>query len=665
MISFKFFLFIFATAVASVFFILSDTFVSHNSQDFEQILATEEPQFNLLNSKTTPPPIAEECRLPKLDPWDPSIKMFLDAHKNPRSNCKVRFVRRSFVKSGGVLVVNQTDGHLKDGEKCFFRCLFPVDDWNLRFGSWIHINSTAKPQCDVFDVQCSVAGITTYKFLHAQIFEQPPLKVKPLPNTPDVHMIVLDSVSMSQFFRSMPMTLHFLRTEMDAVIFPYANKVGLNSRPNAYGFMIGERAEALPPNPWGRANPHGRSTELCKKALDTENVIMLDYKKQGFRTMMNEDWVQADTSINAIGIFNWPTCTGFKKPPADHFMKPYTIRIEGDKRYKDKELDKMIFQRSCIERHDYILDVLEDYVGKYPNEPKFSLSWMTQIAHDDWNGLYHVDEQFRDFFARIKSKLRNSFVIFQADHGGRTGSVRQTMIGEIEDNNPFLALILPEHLRGKSEIMAQLYRNSQQLTTHFDLYATLVEIANNGAQWNNKTDFANTTYEHPNRTFIGSSLFHPLKQPRTCEKLMIPFHCELSAKSHQSTALAVCLCQHDHKLIKNESIALRVAELAVTKMNDAVRRSEYKDKCSELTVDRNQTATLDIQEFNPQGERRIFRVNYRVEPSGGFYDAFAEMTNEKVKLISNKFPRHDRYAKDAACIPENFIRNYCFCSKAH
>lgn len=42
----------------------------------------------------------------------------------------------------------------------------------------------------------------------------------PPPNSPSVHIIVLDSVSTSQFIRSMPLTLNYLRTEMDVILFP-------------------------------------------------------------------------------------------------------------------------------------------------------------------------------------------------------------------------------------------------------------------------------------------------------------------------------------------------------------------------------------------------------------------------------------------------------------
>jgi hypothetical protein len=190
-------------------------------------------------------------------------------------------------------------GVLKNLKVYIIRCLFALDDRNLEFGNWTKINQEgAKPRCDVFDVQCRAGENVTYKFLHSQIYESEGGSPKNNP-APDVHIIVVDSVSMSQFFRSMPITTHYLRTEMDAVIFPYLNKVGLNSRPNAYGFLMGEsfesdliclfageRAEALPPNPWGKENVHGRSAELCANALDRENFIIYDFQRRGYKTMV-------------------------------------------------------------------------------------------------------------------------------------------------------------------------------------------------------------------------------------------------------------------------------------------------------------------------------------------------------------------------------------------
>lgn len=63
------------------------------------------------------------------------------------------------------------------------------------------------------------------------------------------------------------------------------------------------------------------------------------------------------------------------------------------------------------------------------------------------------------------------------DHGGRTGRVRQTLVGELEDNNPFFTISLPKHLRDNTDITTQLYKNSKELITHYDLYATFLEIA--------------------------------------------------------------------------------------------------------------------------------------------------------------------------------------------
>ncbi|KAI6220930.1 hypothetical protein M3Y99_01575600 [Aphelenchoides fujianensis] len=444
----------------------------------DQIGSTKGANFSAVRNVTDQP--STGCRVPKLDPWDPSVTPLLKPEHNPWRSCTPSYERRSQVEDG-LLRVDQTS-FLHAYESCSFRCLLPVDDWTLQFGEWLPVGANgSRPECDVFEVQCTLLGFVTYKFLHMQIHEQPPPEVKPPAGSSDVHMLLLDSVSMSQFFRSMPKTTEFLRKEMDAVVFPFANKVGVNSRPNAYGFLVGERAENSLPNPWGTEQLGGRLDELCGQPMEKENVVFFDYRNGGYRTMMVEDW----------------------------------------------------------------------------------------RAHS------------------------------------------------------FLTLSLCRFF---------------QVRWHFHV---------NAAEWNKTTDFSNSTYEHANRTLLGSSLCRPLPQPRTCDSMHIPFQ--------------FCLCQHEFSLIKDETIALRVAELAVAKMNEAVVRSEFREKCGRLSVDREHTARTDIQEFEPQGERRIFRVNFRVQPSGGLYDAFAEMTGDSIRLITERFPRHDRYEHQARCIPENFIRNYCFC----
>lgn len=55
----------------------------------------------------------------------------------------------------------------------------------------------------------------------------------------NVYIMLLDAVSMSQFHRAFPLTHKFLEQEMGAIEFKYLNKVGENSRPNAYAFLMG------------------------------------------------------------------------------------------------------------------------------------------------------------------------------------------------------------------------------------------------------------------------------------------------------------------------------------------------------------------------------------------------------------------------------------------
>ncbi|GMS92888.1 hypothetical protein PENTCL1PPCAC_15063, partial [Pristionchus entomophagus] len=61
-------------------------------------------------------------------------------------------------------------------------------------------------------------------------------------------------------------------------------------------------------------------TQYCKTFLDDKGFILKLFEKNGYATMMAEDWDK--------GVFNWPGCNGFEKQPTTHYMRPFQIRIK-------------------------------------------------------------------------------------------------------------------------------------------------------------------------------------------------------------------------------------------------------------------------------------------------------------------------------------------------
>lgn len=205
----------------------------------------------------------------------------------------------------------------------------------------------------------------------------------------------------------------------------------------------------------------------CNKYLDDDQFIGFRFQDDGYVTMMNEDW--------SLGVFNWPNCKGFKQTPVDHYMRPFHLRVEG-RRWKSAAISQAIHKKSCNETFHHQIEYLKGFLNKYPDKPKFSITWMIYLAHDDVNALYHADDYFYQFFKDHKEKFANSFLFVMGDHGNRFGGLRNTAVGETEDNNPFLFFSVPRKSKEDAELMKQIRKNSKELVSHYDIYATLLDI---------------------------------------------------------------------------------------------------------------------------------------------------------------------------------------------
>ena len=136
-----------------------------------------------------------------------------------------------------------------------------------------------------------------------------------------------------------------------------------------------------------------------------------------------------------------------------------------------------------------------------------------------------------------------------------------------------------------------------------------------GHEWNQTTNFEYTTYTHPNRTLLGSSLLHPLKQPRTCDTLNIPF--------------LYCLCERESTRIDAPSTSIAIGRAVIEAMNDAIAESPVAKFCAILTLDETRTAGAQLLEITLENGMRILRALIYASPSGANYDAYATAVSFK------------------------------------
>jgi hypothetical protein len=72
-------------------------------------------------------------------------------------------------------------------------------------------------------------------------------------------------------------------------------------------------------------------------------------------------------------------------------------------------------------------------------------------------------------------------------------------------------------------------------------------------------------------------------------------------------------------------MALRIGEAVAKSMNDALRNANYSTVCADLYVDEEWPMKL-VEFKTPDKAKRFFKLTFRVLPSEGHHEAYAEVS---------------------------------------
>ncbi|VDO27670.1 unnamed protein product [Haemonchus placei] len=192
--------------------------------------------------------------------------------------------------------------------------------------------------------------------------------------------------------------------------------------------------------------------------------------------------------------------------------------------------------------------------------PKVAQVWPTTLAHETLKDLYHADVQFLEFFQRNRAIIERSFFFFMGDHGPRRDGIGNIRLGQYENLNPFLMVIIPAAYRS-TPMHLQLKQKVLQLMTNFDIHATLMDIL----KLEPPSEFRNTSYRSMEPLSKGSSLFREWRGPRNCRTLPIPSQ--------------YCICQYDWTNVDNQTVQLELGEFFAEQLNLQLTNGGVMEKC--------------------------------------------------------------------------------------
>ncbi|CAI4223996.1 unnamed protein product [Auanema sp. JU1783] len=571
------------------------------------------------------------CDVPHLNAWDPSISQFIKQW--PPLKCRQTQYDLSDYTANGTLYLRNDQIKLLDlSIECNYRCYHKqtgTDDY-LAYDDWIELKQPVQLQCEFVEVQCRRTVLphnTIYSNNHNRIVVNEHKKMDEAQFKPNVIIFVLDSVSHSNFKRSLPKSLDVLKKTYKSHIFNGMTKVGDQSYPNAVAFLAGKTE-----------NEFGASDGF----YDNHSLIWKTFDEAHYTTYYAEDYP-------GFNLFYY-LAKGFQQKPVDHYFRPFWLNVYGS--YVHRSSTNLCYGNTPM--HQLQLDYLSQFIKGYHNKsPIFALNWLTELGHDYMNQVSIGDEDIAHFLQSHYEHLKDSFVFVLSDHGHRFDAIRETAVGRIEERLPFFSLHIPQILREKYPHLDSIVeKNVKLLTTFWDFHVTLRDIIDFSSHqsWHKLADNNLTALGEADkrwRTYSnrGRSLLHPLPD-RTCVEAAVPEE--------------YCVCNIEKPISAADDKIRMSADVIMKHINDMLK--PYP-QCSQLTIEYIVNAYQTLFDSSQQSHTFKYRLMLKVQPSEALFESLVSYDSNNQITVLGDVNRINRYGNQSICVDERQeLRKFCFCS---
>ncbi|GFY54426.1 uncharacterized protein TNIN_302981 [Trichonephila inaurata madagascariensis] len=592
------------------------------------------------------------CKVPKLDPWDPSVRDLIELQNEYICPGPPLFMKSS---PDGSITLNETILEEYYGMKakellCEYQPIFRehepesgIRENSFGAGNKSILEFGVPLNEDYIGVGCHMQDSIFEQFfslvrLKEEVEEKKRSKVPPTPRL-NVILAGIDSVSKLNFLRHFPRSHAFLHEKLTPFEMNGYTKVGDNTFPNLIPMLTGHFVEHY----W---NESMKDTMF----FDDLDLIWKNYAERGYRTFYAED-------SPYTGTFNYLK-RGFYDPPTDYYFRPVALALE----YSNLKTERI--QDHCLNSQletDMLYDYLRDFLKAMENRPHFAFAMVSTLTHDVLNWAGWADAPTLRLLEDLSSMgaLNNSFFVLFSDHGIRFGEIRRTYIGKFEERMPLMYIHFPKWFLDQYPVYAKNLRTNQnRLMTLFDIHATMVHLLD-----------LNKPAEERSAVTLGQSLLEEISPNRTCDNANILQHW--------------CPCQTLEVVASNSTEAVKASQAIVDDINSKLE--PYSRICETLEVDKisdarvGQANDLVLRFLKAENwvENRTIVLGDRVKPiadymitlvakpGGAVFEATVrhDPNNDSYKVMG--ISRISLYGTTSWCIDSQKMKIYCYCKDQH